>query len=414
MILLLVARWARGSSAGWRPVQWLLLAVLLATLIISHHITSYGLAALLIAWAVLQDCCGRRDGDRYGASIAMVTLVAVLGVLIWLFSVAGLTLGYLLPPLSAAVQQMVRLISTGEGRQLFQSATGDLAPLWERVAGIGATAILLVWLPIGLGAIWLRMRNNSLALLLLLVGLGYPASLLGRLTPTGAEAAGRSSAIIYLGLAFVVAQGILVSGVFASWLVARLHLPWSLVGRPAPWRLVAAGGFGVLVLGSVVVGTSPAVRLPGPYLVEADARSIDAESIAAATWSRDALGVDRRIAADRVNRLLLGSYGIEHVVFAHSEGVETWQLFLSPGLGPEEQANLKLINLEFLLIDRRLSRSLPLFGFYYEEGEIAKARHTAPISAVVLGKWDTDSAVDRIFDSGHLQIYDVRRLSHAP
>jgi hypothetical protein len=413
MILLLVARWARGSSAGWRPTQWATLAVLLATLIISHHITSYGLAALLIVWAVLQ-LLGRREADRYRGSIAMVTLVAALGVLIWLFSVAGLTLGYLLPPLSAAVQQMARLITTGEGRQLFQSATGDLAPLWERLAGIGATAILLAWLPIGLGAIWLRLRNNSLALLLLVVGLGYPASLLGRLTPTGAEAAGRSSAIIYLGLAFVVAQGILASGDLASWLVPRLHLPRSLVGHTTPWRVIAAGGFGVLVLGSVILGTSPAVRLPGPYLVEADTRSIDAESIAAATWARDALGEDRRIAADRVNRLLLGSYGAEHVVFHHSEGVESWQLFLSRGIGPEERARLKLINLEYLLIDRRLSQSLPLFGFYYEEGEIAKARHTAPISAALLGKWDADSAVDRVFDSGHLQIYDVRRLSHAP
>ena len=70
--------------------------------------------------------------------------------------------------------------------------------------------------------------------------------------------------------------------------------------------------------------------------------------------------------------------------------------------------------LQYLLIDRRLSQSLPLSGFYYEEGEIAQAPHTTPISAAVLGKWDANTAADRIFDSGNLQIYDVRRLSHAP
>jgi hypothetical protein len=170
----------------------------------------------------------------------------------------------------------------------------------------------------------------------------------------------------------------------------------------------------VLVIGGVVVGSTPAIRLPGPYLVEADARSIDAESIAAAVWARNTLGEDRRIAADRVNRLLLGAYGVQHVVFRSSEGVDTWPLFLSPGIGQNEVARLQRLGLEYLLIDRRLAQSLPLFGFYYEEGEIASERHTTAIPAAFLAKWDADPAVDRIFDSGDLQIYDVRRQSHAP
>jgi hypothetical protein len=419
MILFVTARWARSSSAGWRARLGLVLGVLLATLIISHHLTSYGLAALLVGWAVLHVLVGRRD--RYGGSVAMVALVAVLGVVVWLFSVASLTLGYLIPPLSGAVQQMIRLITTGEGRQLFQSATGDVAPLWERVAGIGATGILLAWLPVGLVAIWVRLRSNSLALLLLLVGLGYPASLVLRLTPTGSEAAGRSSALIYIGLAFVVAQGILAFGDFVQWLRPRLHLSRSLSSRlerlsglTAPWRIIAAAGFGVMALGSVIVGTLPATRLPGTYLVGADSRSIDAESRAAASWALEVLGPDRRFAADRVNRLLLGSYGTQHVVFAHSERVESWQLFLSPDLDQGQRARLVVLNLAYVLIDRRLSESLPLTGFYYEEGEIYEGRHTTPISATVLGKWDSDPAVDRVFDSGDLQIYDVRRISHAP
>ena len=419
MILLITARWARSSSPGWRGRLGLVLGALLATLIISHHLTSYGLALFLIGWTVLHILVRRRD--RYGGSMAMAALVASLGVVIWLFSVASLTLGYLLPPLSGAVQQMIRLITTGEGRQLFQSATGDVAPLWQRVLAISGTGILLAWLPIGLGAVWERLRTNSLAMSLFFVSLGYPASLVLRLTPTGSEAAGRSSALIFLGLSFVVAQGILSFGDFMRWLIPHLHLPRPLSGGAqrlasinAPWRTIAVVGFGVMILGSVVVGTLPATRLPGPYLVEADSRSIDAESLAAAKWSLSELGPDRRVSADRDNRLLLGAYGMQHVVFHHSEGVESWQLFVSPGIGQAEQARLVRIQLEYLLIDRRLSRALPLAGFYYEEGEIFLKKHTVPISAAVLGKWDGDPAVDRIFDSGDLQIYDVRRLSHAP
>lgn len=419
IILIVTARWARATSVRWRVELGLVLALLIATLIISHHVTSYGMAILLIGWAVLHLLI--RRSDRYGTSIAMAAVVATAGVMVWLLSVASLTLGYLMPPLGAAIQQAVRLITTGESRQLFQSATGQVAPLWERFAGLGATGMLLAWLPIGLGAVWRRLRTNSLALLLLLVALGYPASIVMRLTPTGGEAAGRSSAIIYLGLAFVVAQGILVFGDLISWLIAHLHLPQRasvglqrIADLTVPWRAVAAAGFGVLSLGGVILGTAPATRLPGTYLVEADSRSIDAESIGAALWARRELGTDRRFAADRVNRLLLGSYGVEQVIFHSSVGVESWQLFLTPGIGQNEQARLERLDLEYLLIDRRLSQSLPLFEFYYEEGEIAHEKHTTPISAAVLGKWDKDPAVDRIFDSGHLQIYDVRRLSHAP
>jgi hypothetical protein len=411
IILLVVARWARSGSTSWGRMPGLLLAVLLVTLIISHHITSFGMAGLLIAWAGIQQLIRHRD--RYAASTAMVALVATLGVLVWLFSVASLTLGYLFPPLSGAVRQMVRLIMTGEGRQLFQAATGEVAPLWQRFAGLGATGLLLAGLPIGIGVVWRRMRGNSLALLLTLLALGYPASLVLRLTPTGSEAAGRSSAMIFLGLAFVVALGIGSLGDLSGWLLRRLHLPARLAAT-TPWRVVGVAAFGVLVIGCVIVGTPPATRLPGPYLVGADARSIDAESIAAATWARAELGIDRRFAADRVNRLLLGSYGVEHVVFQHSEGIESWQLFLSPSIGVNERARLTRLRLQYLLIDRRLSQSLPLSGFYYEEGEVAQAPHTTPISAAVLGKWDANTAADRIFDSGNLQIYDVRRLSHAP
>lgn len=411
IILLVVARWARSGTTSWRPLPGLMLVVLLVALIITHHITSYGLAGLVIAWALLQRLVHRRD--RYASSTAYVAFAATFGVLIWLLSVASLTLGYLFPPISGAVTQMIRLITTGEGRQLFQAATGEVAPLWQRLAGFGATGLLLVGLPLGIGAVWRHLKSNSLALVLTLVALGYPASLVLRLTPTGSEAAGRSSAMIFLGLAFVVAQGIGSLGNVADWLRRRLRVPTGLVA-PAPWRVGAVAAFGVLTLGSVVVGTSPADRLPGPYLVSADIRSIDAESIAAATWARAQLGTDRRVAGDRVNRLLFGALGLQHVVFHHSEGIESWQVFIAPAINPAVRARLALLTLEYLVIDRRLSQSLPLSGFYYEEGEIAQARHTVPITPAALGKWDADPAVDRIFDSGNLQVYDVRRISHAP
>jgi hypothetical protein len=417
LVLLLTAIRARSSSTMWRAVLSIVLLIMLATAIITHHVSSYLLVALLAAWTAIHVLFVRNA--RQGASVATVALVTTSGVVVWLFSVASITLGYLVPPLDAAVREAARLITTGEGRQLFQSATGELAPLWERLAGIGSTGILLGWMPIGIGAILLRRRHSSLALLLLVVALGYPASLVLRLTPTGSEAAGRSSAIIFLGLALVVAYGIVSFRGFVEWMVSRLPGGRPLVTRHLfrfhrPWRAFTAASFGLLAVGGVILGTTPATRLPGPYLVGADFRSIDDESTAAAVWARGELGQDHRFAADRVNRLLLGAYGVQEVVFHHSARVETWQLFLGPDIGLNELRRLRRLELEYLLIDRRLSRTLPLVGFYYEEGEVAHGRHTTPISPATLGKWDADPDADRIFDSGELQIYDVRRLSRAP
>ncbi|HET7636226.1 MAG TPA: hypothetical protein VFK93_00950, partial [Candidatus Limnocylindria bacterium] len=362
----------------------------------------------------------RRGRDRYTAAILVVALAAGIGALVWLFVVASLTLGYLVPPLAAAARQAVRLVTEGESRQLFQSATGQVAPLWERLTGISATLILAAWWPVGLLATWLWQRASSLALLLAVVALGFPVSMVMRLTPTGSEAAGRSAAIVYLGLAFVVAAGIVHFDRLLT-MASRLRaVPGglrraleALRGPVAPWRTVAAAGFVVLAVGGIILGTSPETRLPGTYLVGADSRSIDAESIDAALWMRETLGTDRRVAADRVNRLLLGSYGGERVVFHAADGIETWQLFLTPGVGEPEVARLSRARIEYLMIDRRLSRSLPLVPFYYEEGEIAQARHSEPISPATLGKWDGQPRVNRIFDSGDLQLYDVRALSGA-
>jgi hypothetical protein len=415
LILLLAARWSRSVSSPTRARVSGVIAVLLGTLIVTHHLTSYSLVALLLGWAVVQWLVGRRD--RYRSSVAMIALLAMVGVGLWLFSIASITLGYLFPPLNAALQQAIRLITTGVSRELFESATGSVAPFWQRAVAFAATGLLLACLAIGLVVTWRRFRDNSLALLLMVLSLGYPASLALRLTPSGAEAAARSSAIVYLGLAFVVAYGVLGAGDAFRWLLGRVQrlrvgawarsVPETVIGRT-----IAACAFGGLLVAAVIVGTSPDIRFPGPYLVEADARSIDAQSLAAAAWTRDELGEDRRFAADRDNRLLLGAYGMQDVLFGQ-RGLETWQMFVSPSVGDFERTRIRALGLDYLLIDRRLAQGLPVFSIYYEEGEIAHGLHETPISLSVLGKWDHATNIDRIYDSGDIQVYDVSRIGHA-
>ncbi|HYK95037.1 MAG TPA: hypothetical protein VE011_04095 [Candidatus Dormibacteraeota bacterium] len=394
------------------------LAASSATLAITHHVSTYGAAALLVGWIVVNRIVHRRDRYRRWG-IIFSTALMLSATALWLVFAGPVVVGYLAPPIAAAINEAIRLVTTGVGRTPFVSATGQVAPVWERAVGLGTAALLTLAIPIGLAPLIRRYRDNSLALLLGLLALAYPLSLVARLTPTGSEAAGRSLGFVFLGLSFVVALGVIATAETIAGRVRGTRDPvrWTIRGSPARSQQVWTGAFVAIVclaiLGGAVIGTAPATRFPGPYLVGADSRSIDNESIAAAGWTLAVLGPNRRVAGDRVNRLLLGSYGQADVVFYTSGHVETWQIFLSPVVGPLEIARIKAARIDYILIDRRLASSLPLVPFYYEEGEIFERRHATPILATVLAKWDSVPRVDRIYDSGDIQLYDVRRLAGA-
>ena len=72
-------------------------------------------------------------------------------------------------------------------------------------------------------------------------------------------------------------------------------------------RLAVLLATGVFV-GGHLMGSGPDwARLPGRYLVSADGRSMDAETLAAVRWAVDGLPVGSRVAADRVSSVLLSA-----------------------------------------------------------------------------------------------------------
>ena len=392
------------------------LAAVALTLAITHHVTSYGAAALLVAWLVVNRIVRRTDRyRRWGIVFSTALVVGAAGL--WLVAAGPVVVGYLAAPIFAAIGEGIRLLTTGNGRPLFVSATGQVAPVWERLVGLGTAVLLTFGIPIGLAPLIRRHRDSSLALLLGAIAVVYPLSLVARLTPTGSEAAGRSLGFVFLGLSFVVALGVVATAETVAGRVRGMRDPvrGTIRGSPArsqqAWKGAFAGLVVVAILGGAVIGAAPATRFPGPYLVGADSRSIDNVSTAAAVWTREVLGPNQRIAADRVNRLLMGAYGQADVVYSASGGIQTWQIFLSPTVGPAEIARIMAARIDYLVIDGRLSLSLPLVPFYYEEGEIFEGRHTAPVLPAVLAKWDGVSGVDRMYDSGYVQLYDVRRLA---
>jgi len=376
-------------------------SVLVLALVATHHTTAYALAAFLLAWAVIHHA-GRRFSvpkPSWG-----VTALLIVSAGAWLAFVSEGATSNLLGIVGDAFRSLADLVPGGSGseKQLFTSGTGRADPLVEKLLGFGSVALLILMLPLGL-LLSLRSRRKARALVLLLslVALSYPATLVLRLTSSGTETSSRLSAYVFLGAGFVVAVP------FANrWL-----------RREGAARYLAAGAFsiyaGLNFVGGLIVGTSPTSRIPGPYLVSADPRSVGPDGIEAARWTRRALGGENRVATDLTNSLLAASYGAQEPVRGQIDGVPVPTLFFANRFRARERMIIRGEKLAYVIADRRLSTSLPVSGRYFEGIEPKRRPGAGPISAAAFRKFDHVPGVGRIYDSGDIRIYDVRPIAAA-
>ncbi len=393
LLLYLLAR--RGHSG---PARWLGLTIIalvtLPAIVVTHHVTSVMLVVFVALWAVVGIFIARRDRARPGR-IATIGAVLIAG---WTLLVATATIGYLAPALTSTVGELLRLVAGEIGaRQLFVSRTGEVAPLWERLVGGASAGTIVILLPLGLLIVWARYRSNPLMLALALAACLYPATLVARFTSVGAEVAGRTPEFLFLGIGIVVALAL-----------ARLSYSGRLGGLQTAGATLVIG---VMLVGGVIVGLPGWGRLPGPYLVSADGRSIEAEGITAATWTRAVLGPGNVLVADRVNRILMSTYGQQELVTTYETRLPVRRLYLAREIGPTQRQIVAQGNIRYLVVDRRLSTGLPVVGHYFDRGERAiLGSRPRPLDPQILAKFDLEPEVDRIFDSGNIQLYDVAAL----
>ena len=150
--------------------------------------------------------------------------------------------------------------------------------------------------------------------------------------------------------------------------------------------------------------------LPGPYQVIADARSLEPEGIQAAQWAATNLHDGGLVATDRINQILMGTYGNQQMATSITDKIDLSSVFLSLQLGPKEMALLRQTHVHYLVVDLRLSQSLPLLGFYYEQTEENAFHYTMPVPITALSKFHHLPNIGRIFDSGDIIIYDVESI----
>ena len=429
-LLLVTLLWTgEGRPEGRRP--WLevlaALAVLICTLTVTHHMTSYAVLAFLLAWVATAWLVGGRLSRRaainsrswrwplvempgpgwirVGPLVPALLLAATVAA--WFFLVAHkVTVAELGGTLTGVVESTVGLIFGSHGpKTLFQSS-GQTNSFAARVLALASVVPLLLAIPFGLWRTWRRGSNPPIWKVLALAGSLFPVTLGLRLTLEGTETSQRASEFVFLGLAFLVA--ILVEGWSDR---PRRHL--ATVGRNAALAALAT----VIFLGGFVIGESPVTRQPGPFLVSAESRSVSSEGLAASHFAARNLRPYSEILSDRPNATFLASYAHLNPLLGYVAGVPVTQVFFGRTFTPEDRTIIGDGHIRYIVVDGRQSRSLPVVGIYFERYEPHAFAHRKPIGEADLQKFGFAHGFNRIYSNGPIVIYDTTSLppeKHAP
>jgi hypothetical protein len=390
------------ARRGWRVAVLVLAPAVIAT----HHATGAFMTVIVLAAAVVAVVRLRRGGSPSNESWAWP--VGVAGYTVALFLVWwGLHLHVILDYYSSYVQA-----DRGGVRTV---AEGSVLPLFERAAlWIQPFAVLAVtvWA-------WRRLRGtwhlaSSMRWTLALLGSLFFVSLPLVFTADGQEAAHRSWATSWIGLAVLVAAAVEVvprtvtgSGIpagsrGASSLSGRLQ---STMGRHGSLVAVGVG----LVVAVIVVGSmaaspmNPYLRFPGTPVVGEQGRiDTGAANNLAAYISANPGG---RFFADRYVAGWIADHGNETRVLSTITSARATELVLGSTMPtPAQVARWETSDLRYVIVDRRIGTDKPFQLWWYQVGEptVALGTHPWGMRALACAPWST-----LVHTAGPYQVYRI-------
>lgn len=384
--LAMLAAWRLASADSVETrARWLTLAVLavMAT-VITHHVTSYVLVAALVLVTIASLLTGHR---RSAAWLAVLTLVSVAMVSGWAMFAAPGTVSYL-EPAAVDVMHGLRAVSGG-GHSTAPSLSAE--PLVNRALAAGDVLLMSALVLVGLWHAWRRCRRQPWILAMAIGSLTWYAIVIVRLKiPDGSELSGRAATFVFVPAAFVVAIAVAH--------VVSLDLRW----KASAVALGTILGTLIIMADGLANGWPPFwERLPGPYQVAGVDRSVEPQEITTARWALAALGPGNRFAADVGSYAVLGSYGDQNPVYGDA------YLYTTPVYTQADARRVQAQAIGYILVDLRLSKSLPVSGSYFLGLDPGTGRYTHPLAVTGLTKFDHIPGVSRRYDSGNIIIYDL-------
>jgi len=391
LVAILAAFAERESEARAQRALWVVvIAILMAALIPTHHLSSYALVLVFAALALIYWVLGVRRPNPW--PFALAALILSVG---WLLIVANSTIDYLRPVLEEAFRGTFETASGDrEARTLFHATgaagtSGGVTPIPARGIALLAVLLLGVGFLFGLREVWRRYRTEPFPLLFVIAGLGFFITLTLRFAPAAWETGNRAGEFLFIGLAFVVALGVLE-------LLKRR--PKRLGERQG--AVILAGCLAVVLCGGVISGWPWDGHLARPIRAPAQGNEVVSESLALSRWASRHLQGERVAGPEADVRVMLSpgdvkAYGGKNpdiVDIVQSPELEDWQLPL-----------LRINDYRYVVADRRLASSDPLRGIYFS---VPGQGDTTLSWPEVLHKF-AEIPVGRLYNSGRIAVYDM-------
>jgi hypothetical protein len=391
-ILALAAALRARPLSGRGSRAWLIVALLLiAGVVVTHHMTSYALILVLLAICLMPlPWLHQRTSRPWTVAIAAIAMTAG-----WLVLVARTTYGYLAPVVLGALHETIHTIQ-GEAatRQLFGGGSSSHVaqdPAWERVVALLSVLVVVVAVPLGARVVWRRYRDRPAALVFAIAGVGYVLSLGLRLVPAAWETTVRASEFLFIGASFTLA-------LFTLWMLERY------TGRALLVGLVVTAM--VLIVGGVISTTPSSTRLAQPYRVAVHGATLEPQAAAVAQWVADKLGSGNRVAAEAADGRFLLVDGRQHVFTGTRPPIS--RILSTKVLYPWQIADLKRYGIRYVVTDARQSSTDVSDGFYFFPGD---ASHS---NLAVAGRKFLRAGAAPVYDSGDIVVYDLKGSALTP
>lgn len=373
--------------------------ICLFALAMTHHLTSFITAIFLMLWSLVEKGQGR-------TSVVYGALAALASALLWALIQYRVLEGYLGP----IAEEFIGNLAAGARRTPFSDGAGTASP--------GLDRILLIYYAVGLCLVvaamifftlrmWPAIRRRRQHLLLLTMAASIPVLLAARVLPRGGQYFERLSSFLFMPFSLLVAG----FAVAFFWRKAPAGVQLSLTRRQLAVQVVTVVLASAMFVGGFILGSGPAwARLPGAYMVAADTRSIDAETLAAADWAGRSLPAGSRIGADRVASTLLASKANLWPVMRGPGTVDVAALYVAPEWTETETDMARSMRLRYLYVDRRKALEKPPYGFYFYNGETGEGQQ---LTGAQLTKFDSVPGIEAVYRHGPVTIYDLRKLGIA-
>lgn len=382
----------RAADRANERAAFLVAVICLAGLIVTHHVTSAVVIGTLGAVAALLAAL-RSFGHTAKRALGLCLLGVAMATL-WVSTEAQSVVEYLGKPLKTAVRGVLHL-GHQSGTVALPATSHGSPGAWLTVLATIVTACIVL---AGVVLLWRRIpagSHHALPRVFAILALCYFGVLgVREFAADGAELAGRlltfAALFTSVTMAFILVpswpmgermrRGIRMASVAASIVI---FLGATTSGWPAPWEL-----------------------LPGTFHVAGFESGIDRQNREAVQWFRSNVGANRRVACETAICSLAGAYAGAYPI------PDEPSLYYTTVMDSSVVSLIHRRRIEYVFVDDRMSSEAPITGHLFRTASSQSGAQDPPVPLAGLTKFRGVAGIQLIYDSGPIQIYDVRELPY--